>query len=66
MRDENGKYIPTAKEFELEYCRDINSEQNCEHHCTTDEYARLYNYTRWLEREYSKRVDMTKMKGYRF
>ena len=57
---------PTFKEYEKEYIRDMSSEQRCEYSCSTDEYMRLYRYTSWLENKYSKRVDMTKQKGYRF
>ncbi len=60
------KYKPTHKEFEIEYIRDLSSDRHCEHVCSKDEYMKLYRYTSWLEEKYSKRVDMTKKKGYRF
>ncbi len=62
----SDRYVPTYKEFETEYVRDLNSEKVCEHTCSKDEYMKLYRYTSWLEDKYSKRVDMTKKKGYRF
>ena len=58
-------YIPTHKEFELEYYRDLSGEERCEHDTTTDEYMKLYNYCKWVEDQLSKRVDMTMRKGYR-
>jgi hypothetical protein len=58
-------YIPTHKEFELEYTRSLGSEDLCEYSCTDNEYMRLYRYTKWLEKQLEKFVDMTMREGYR-
>ena len=65
-REQRKPYIPTFKSFEQEYCRDLSSEELCEHSCTDNEYMKMYNYTNWLEMQLEKFVDMKKREGYRF
>jgi hypothetical protein len=64
-RKQGEKYIPTHKEFEAEYTRSLSSERLCEYSCTEDEYKKLYGYTKWLEKQLEKFVDMTMREGYR-
>ena len=50
MRDENGIYRPTHKEFEKEFNRDMTTNQRVDYH-HADREQQLYSYTKWLEKK---------------